>query len=251
MLKRDELIRYERQLLIESWGTDTQLRLKESKVFVAGVGGLGSPVLLYLALAGIGTITFCDFDTVSLSNLNRQILYAEKDIGMKKVISAQETLNGANQNVALNPLSEKLTKRNVERLIGTVDLIIDCLDNFSTRHILNEYSVRRGIPMIHAGISEFHGQLAFFHPPKTACLSCFYPFKPKKETVPIVGATAGVIGSLQALEAIKYLTGIGEPLMNKLLFWDGRDMSFEMINLQKNESCRVCGSLLPPEEQEG
>lgn len=251
MLKSDERIRYERQLLIESWDTDTQLRLKESEVFVAGAGGLGSPVLLYLALAGIGRLTICDFDTVSLSNLNRQILHAEKDIGVKKVLSAQETLNRANRHVTLNPIPEKLTKQNAERLIGTVDLIIDCLDNFTTRHILNEYSVRRGIPMIHAGISEFHGQLAFFHPPKTACLSCFYPFKPKKETVPVVGATAGVIGSLQALEAIKYLTGIGEPLMNKLLFWDGRDMSFDVITLQRNEACKVCGSLLPPKEQEG
>ena len=105
--------------------------------------------------------------------------------------------------------------------------------------------------MIHAGVSEFQGQLAFFHPPKTACLSCFYPFTPKKETVPIVGATAGVIGSLQALEAIKYLTGIGEPLMNKLLFWDGLDMSFEVITLQKNPACNVCGSLPPPKGRKG
>jgi molybdopterin/thiamine biosynthesis adenylyltransferase len=240
MLTADEIIRYTRQLPIKGWGTEIQIKLKRSRVFVAGTGGLGSPLLFYLTAVGVGNLIICDFDKIELSNLNRQILHSETTISMQKVDSTYSTLMERNRNISITRVYDKLTGKNAERLIDDAELIIDCLDNFQTRHILNEYSVKRGIPMIHAGVSEFQGQITFLHPPKTACLACFYPHTPKKEPVPIVGATAGVLGSLQAIEAIKYLTGLGENLNNRLLFWDGLEMRFESIMLSKNKNCKVC-----------
>ena len=240
MLTEDEITRYKRQMSIKGWGIETQVKLKQARVFIAGTGGLGSPLLFYLTVAGVGNLTICDFDTIELSNLNRQILHSDTNISMQKVDSAFSTLMDRNRNASITRIYEKLTRKNAERLIGSVSLIIDCLDNFQTRHVLNEYSVKKGIPMIHAGVSEFQGQITFLHPPKTVCLACFYPHTPKKEPVPIIGATAGVLGSLQAIEAIKYLTGIGENLRNRLLFWDGLEMRFESVVLAKNKTCKVC-----------
>jgi molybdopterin/thiamine biosynthesis adenylyltransferase len=242
MLTEDEVIRYTRQLPIKGCGTEIQIKLKRSRVFVAGTGGLGSPLLFYLTAVGVGNLIICDFDKIELSNLNRQILHSETNINRQKVDSTYSTLMDRNRNISITRVYEKLTRKNAERLIDNAELIIDCLDNFQTRHILNEYSVKKGIPMIHAGVSEFQGQITFLHPPKTACLACFYPQTPEKEKepVPIIGATAGVLGSLQAIEAIKYLTGIGENLINRLLFWDGLEMRFESIMLSKNKKCKAC-----------
>ena len=240
MLTEDEITRYKRQMSIKGWGIETQVKLKQARVFIAGTGGLGSPLLFYLTVAGVGNLTICDFDIIELSNLNRQILHSDTNISMQKVDSAFSTLMDRNRNTSITRIYEKLTRKNAERLIGSVSLIIDCLDNFQTRHVLNEYSVKKGIPMIHAGVSEFQGQITFLDPPKTVCLACFYPHTPKKEPVPIIGATAGVLGSLQAIEAIKYLTGIGENLRNRLLFWDGLEMRFESVVLAKNKTCKVC-----------
>lgn len=240
MLTEDEITRYKRQLSIGGWGIETQIKLKRSRVFIVGTGGLGSPLLFYLTVAGVGNLTICDFDTIELSNLNRQILHSDTNIDMQKVDSAFSTLMDRNRNTSITRIYEKLTRKNADKLIGNAALIIDCLDNFKARHILNEYSVKKGIPMIHAGVSEFQGQITFLHPPKTACLACFYPHTPKKEPVPIIGATAGVLGSLQAIEAIKYLTGIGENLRNRLLFWDGLEMRFESVVLAKNKNCKIC-----------
>lgn len=240
MLTEDEITRYKRQISIKGWGIETQIKLKHARVFIAGTGGLGSPLLFYLTVAGVGNLIICDFDTIELSNLNRQILHSDTNIDMQKVDSAFSTLKDRNRNTSITRIYEKLTRKNAEKLIGSAALIIDCLDNFQTRHVLNEYSVKKGIPMIHAGVSEFQGQITFLHPPKTACLACFYPHTPKKEPVPIIGATAGVLGSLQAIEAIKYLTGIGENLKNRLLFWDGLEMRFESVVIAKNKTCTVC-----------
>ena len=240
MISSSELIRYQRQLIIKDWDDKTQERLKESTVFVAGTGGLGSPLLYYLAVAGVGILKICDFDIVSLSNLNRQILHSNKDLGQYKVDSAYETLTNANPEINVIKVQEKLTYENASKIIGDVTIIIDCLDNFETRYILNKFSVQNEIAMIHAGVSEFMGQITVLNPPDTPCLACIFPPEIKKERIPIVGATAGVIGSLQAVEAIKFLTGIGSTLENKLLFWDGIDMSFRIVKLNRNQECAIC-----------
>ncbi len=243
MLTNEEIEIYQRQLMITGWDNEVQERLKKSTVFVAGAGGLGSPLLFYLTVAGIGTIIICDYDVIELSNLNRQILHPHTGIGMLKVDTAAGRLIDANRHANIIKIKEKITKENAEKMIGNPDIIIDCLDNFDTRHILNHVSVKTGIPMIHAGVAGFQGQLTFLHPPETPCLACFIPQQIKKEKSPIFGATAGIIGSLQASEAIKYLTGIGENLKNRLLIYDGLQMRFETIKLTRNEKCEVCGKM--------
>ncbi len=241
MIAEHELKRYQRQLQINGWGAASQERLKQARVFVAGAGGLGSPLLMYLAVAGVGTIHVCDFDRIEISNLNRQILHNDRKIGMPKADSAKAMLNELNPFTEIIPVKNTLTAKNAGSLVGNSDLIVDCLDNFKTRHILNRISVGRGIPMLHAGVSGLQGQITFLHPPETPCLSCFYPASPKKQVFPILGATAGVLGTLQAMEALKYLSGIGENLKNRLLFFDGQDMKFETIKISRNPRCAVCG----------
>ncbi len=241
MLSSEEKIRYQRQMMIPQWGEEGQLKLKKSTVFIAGAGGLGSPLLYYLAVAGIGKIQICDFDAVELSNLNRQILHTTARIGRNKAESAQETLTPMNENIRVEIIKDKITKKNASKIIKDADLIIDCLDNFDTRHILNRISVETGKAMIHAGVEGFRGQITFLNPPQTPCLACFIPLKIKKEKFPIVGATPGVLGALQAMEAIKYLTGIGETLKNRLLLFDGITMEFSTIKLAQNPTCSICG----------
>ena len=236
----DEQVIYARQINMPGWGAKAQKRLKESTVFVAGAGGLGSPVMFYLAAAGVGTLLACDFDTVDPSNLNRQILHSFEKLGAYKADSARETLLGLNPYGNIIPVKSKIASSNAEGLVGNADIIIDCLDNFKARQILNSVSIKKKIPMVHAGVSEMRGQMTFLHPPETPCLACFLPMKDGKKKNNIVGATAGVMGSLQALEAIKYLTGIGQPLKNRLLFWDGLSLNFEIIGIMKNPRCKAC-----------
>ncbi len=240
-MHENEKIRYERQMMIPHWGEEGQKKLKSATAFVAGAGGLGSPLLYYLAVAGIGHLRVCDFDAVELSNLNRQILHTSERIGMNKAESAQTTLKKVNENIEIEIITEKIKKHNVNNLIDGADIIIDCLDNFDTRHLLNRASVELKIPFIHAGVEGLRGQITFLQPPETPCLACFIPLKIKKEKFPIVGATPGVLGSLQAMEAIKHLTGIGETLKNRLLLFDGMTMEFSTIKLTKNPKCSVCG----------
>ncbi len=240
MLSHDEIQFYSRQMGIPGWGRAAQEKLKNSTVFVAGTGGLGSPVLYYLAAAGIGTLVICDYDTIEITNLNRQILHRYEKIGQSKVDSAGTALSAMNPFITIIRINSKLTKKNAESLIGDPDLIIDCLDNFKTRHILNRLSVEKKIPMVHGGIAEFRGQITFLHPPETPCLACILDQKDGKAKMQVAGATAGVIGSLQASEAIKYCAGIGPALKNRLMFWDGISMRFETIAIRRNPRCRVC-----------
>ncbi|MBP7736015.1 MAG: HesA/MoeB/ThiF family protein [Spirochaetes bacterium] len=240
MLSNDEIQFYSRQLGIAGWGGAAQERLKSSTVFVAGAGGLGSPVLYYLAAAGIGTLVICDYDTIEMTNLNRQILHEYGKIGQFKVDSAGTSLSELNPFIKVIRVKTKLTKKNAISLVGDPDLIVDCLDNFETRHILNRVSVEKKIPMIHGGVAEFRGQITFLHPPETPCLACFLDRKDRKGKIQVAGATAGVIGSLQASEAIKYCAGIGPALKNRLMFWDGLSMKFETITIRRNPRCRVC-----------
>jgi molybdopterin-synthase adenylyltransferase len=243
MLSKNEIEIYKRQIGIIGWGESVQEKIKSSSIFVAGAGGLGSPVLFYLAAAGVGELIFIDSDEVDLSNLNRQIIHDNNSIGTDKVKSAEEKLHQLNPYISLKGIKDRLTKKTADKLIPDVDLIIDCVDNFSTRHLLNVVSVKRKIPMIHGGVGEFRGQITFLSPPETACLACFFPEKDEKGITYIAGATAGILGSMQALEAIKYLTGIGENLKNRLLFFDGLTMRFETINISVKPSCKVCGDL--------
>lgn len=238
---RGALGRYSRQLMIEGWGKETQRRLGGMTAFVAGAGGLGSPVLMYLAAAGVGTLRVCDCDRLDITNLNRQIIHSDRRIGMNKAESACASLRELNPGVTAVPLAERIVPGNADRLVAGSHIIIDCLDNFKTRHILNRLAVKSSIPFVHAGVAEFHGQLGFFHPPETPCLACFYPQSPRRQSLPIVGATAGAIGALQAMEAIKFLAGIGENLKNRILFFEGREMRFTTMAISKNPKCRVCG----------
>jgi adenylyltransferase/sulfurtransferase len=240
MLSENELIRYRRQIIDESIGKKGQEKLGESKIIVVGAGGLGGPVIFYLAAAGIGHITICDSDRVELSNLNRQILHNTKKIGAKKSDSAADSAGLLNPEIDITPLPVRIDERNAGDILEGYGLIIDCMDNFESRQVINRFCVEKSVPLIHAGVSRMQGQMTFIHPPETACLSCFLPDKDKQEEVPILGATAGIMGSLQALEAVKYLTGTGSNLKNRLLFMDGENMNFHTINLTKNPACKMC-----------
>jgi molybdopterin/thiamine biosynthesis adenylyltransferase len=234
--------RYNRQIILPSWGEQAQAVLKDSCVFIAGAGGLGSPVAFYLAAAGVGTLRICDSGEVEMSNLNRQILHGDGRIGKNKSLSAVETLRSVNPAVRVIPLTETIAPDNIRTLVGKSRLVIDCLDNFQTRYILNEHAVATGLPLVHAGVNGFCGQITFIHPPRTACLACLVAEAPPPETFPILGATAGTVGSLEALEALKYLTGYGELLRGRLLFFDGETMQIQEVSFDKDPDCRVCGS---------
>jgi adenylyltransferase/sulfurtransferase len=232
--------KYIRQIML--FGDEGQEKLKKAKVFVAGAGGLGSPVSTYLAVAGIGTLIIADFDSVELSNLNRQFLHHEKDVGKEKIKSAKEKLLSSNPEIKVETIREKITDENAELVVPPCDLIIDALDNFDTRHVLNRLAVRRNIPLIHGAVSGYRGQATTIIPGKTPCLCCIFPTSFKKEVFPIIGTTPGIIGSIQANEAIKYLTGQGKLLENRLLLWDGFSCSFSELKINKTENCPVCGS---------
>lgn len=244
-LSEDEKTRYDRQMLIEGWGEAGQQRLKSSTVFVAGAGGLGSPVSIYLVAAGVGKITICDADVVELSNLNRQVLHSEERLGEQKAVSASQSLRALNSTIEIVTHAANLDEGNIERVLGNPDLVIDCLDNFESRYLLNRYAIRHGIPMVHGAVWGMMGQLSFIHPPETPCLQCIFPEAPPKEVFPVVGAAPGVIGCMQAMEALKYLTGIGATLKGKLLIFEGENMSITSLDVQRVPSCPCCGRLSP------
>jgi len=235
-----DFLRYARQMLIDGWGEEGQKKLKNSTVFIAGAGGLGSPVSIYLAVAGIGKIIICDFDSVEVTNLNRQILHSHTRIGINKALSAKITLTAINPDIEVIPITSKITEENAFELVGDSHIIMDCMDNLETRYILNEVAIKKGIPLVFGAIYGIQGILSFIQPPETPCLRCLFPEAPPKETFPVVGATPGVIGALQALEAIKYLVGIGKLLKNKLLVWDGMSCDFRTFKARKDTSCLVC-----------
>jgi len=239
-----DFLRYSRQMLIDGWGEEGQKKLKNSTVFIAGAGGLGSPVSIYLAVAGVGKITICDFDSVEVTNLNRQILHSHTRIGINKALSAKITLKAMNPEVEVIPVTEKITAKNAFELVGNSQIIMDCMDNLETRYILNEVAIRKGIPLVFGAIYGMQGMLSFIQTPETPCLKCLFPEAPPKETFPVVGSTPGVIGALQALEAIKYLVGIGKLLKNKLLVWDGMSCDFKSFKAQKDPSCPICSNII-------
>lgn len=242
LLTEYDLARYQRQMMIQGWSEAGQLKIKKSRVFIIGAGGLGSPVSIYLAAAGVGDIRICDDDTVELSNLNRQILHPDDRLGVSKAVSAEKTLHEINPTISVTGIAERLTEDNAERLIGTPDLILDCLDNFDTRFLINRYCLKHKIPFVHGAISGLAGQITFIQPFETACLRCFIPSAPPKSVFPVLGTTPGIIGTLQAMEALKYLAGVGEGLKGRILFFDGENMSFEMITVYRRPDCPDCGA---------
>lgn len=243
MLSEPEVKRYTRQMMMDGWGEENQEKLKNSTVFIAGAGGLGSPVSIYLAVAGIGTIRICDFDSPDWSNLNRQILHNHNRIGINKAVSAKQTLEELNPHITISAFTDKIVADNVDELVGDADLIMDCMDNFPTRYLLNECAIRKKIPLIHGSIWGMEGRLSVLMPPETPCLKCMFPEAPPSETFPVLGATPGVIGTLQAMEAIKYLTGIGDNLKGKILVWSGKKMEFKHYKAFRDPECPVCGAL--------
>lgn len=237
-----EIERYSRQTLIPGLGRTGQLKLKRSHVCVAGLGGLGSPACIYLVSAGIGHLTIIDEQRVEGSNLNRQVLHWEIDIGRPKPESATEKLTAMNPNVKVKSILERITPKNVGKLIKGADVVIDGVDNYRTRYLLNEACVRQGIPFVHGAVEGLVGQIMTIMPGKGPCLKCLVPHEPpRKPMFPILGATAGVTGCLEAMEAVKIITGIGKPLVGQLLIFNGEDMSFEKIHISRNPRCPVCG----------
>ncbi len=239
MLTKDELERYQRQILL--FGREGQAKLKEARVFIAGVGGLGSPIAIYLTSAGVGRIKIVDGDTVELSNLNRQVLHWSQDIGRQKVESAAEKLKKLNPNVKVEAIFKTINQDNINELIGDSDLIIDAMDNFPTRYLLNKAAIKKNIPFFFGAIHGFYGQATTIIPGKTVCLRCIFPSPPPTEVFPVVGVTPGIIGCIQAAEVIKYITGTGSCLENRLLFWDGLKMAADEVKLKKNPKCEDCG----------
>jgi adenylyltransferase/sulfurtransferase len=243
-LSKKERGRYNRQVIIPGFGMKGQLKLKKAHVFIAGLGGLGSPACIYLTAAGVGRLTIIDEQRVDLTNLNRQVLHWERDVERPKATSAIEKLTAINPNVKVDSLLKRITPKNVDKLIKGADVVVDGMDNYSTRYILNAACVRNRIPFVHGAVEGLMGQLMTIIPGKGPCLKCFVPrLPPKKPVFPVLGATPGVVGCLEAMETIKLITGVGEPLVGRLLIFNGADMKFEEMKIERDPRCPVCGGL--------
>lgn len=239
-------IRYKRQLLLPGVGEEGQKKLRQGRVLVVGAGGLGSPLCMYLAAAGVGTIGIADFDRVDVSNLQRQILYREEDVGGLKAQAAQRNLEAMNSGVRIQRIEEGLTKENARRLVSDYDVIADATDNFYARYLLNDACMAAGKPDVYGAICEFSGQVTVFTP-EGPCLRCLNPnptalsdgldFK----NFGVLGALPGLVGSIQASEVLKILLGIGEPLIGRMLMIDTLTMRTEELSLPRNPRCPVCG----------
>jgi len=247
MLTPSERERYDRQVLIGEIGEEGQEKLKRSRVVIAGAGGLGSPIAIYLTAAGIGRIRIIDHDQVALSNLNRQILHWEKDIGNNKVDSARAKLRSLNSTVEIEAIAETITEGNVSRLVDGCNVIVDAMDNFPTRYVLNRCAIEKKIPFFHGAVSGFEGRVLTILPGETACLRCRFRGPVPEVKFPVIGVAPAVIGSIQATEVIKYLLGIGRLLTNRLLIYDGLQAKFSEFKVDRNPTCDHCGSLTSKE----
>jgi adenylyltransferase/sulfurtransferase len=246
-LREDQVERYSRHILLPEVGGEGQQRILESKVLVIGAGGLGSPASFYLAAAGVGRIGIVDSDTVELSNLQRQILHSTGDLGRPKALSAKERLEALNPDVEVLPYADRLTSDNILATVGEYDLVLDGSDNFATRYLVNDACVLLDKPLVHAGVFRFEGQITTILPRRGPCYRCLYPEPPPPGIVPscqeagILGAVAGVLGVLQATEALKLLLGRGEPLCGRLLIYNALDLEFREVKVRRSADCAVCG----------
>jgi adenylyltransferase/sulfurtransferase len=243
MLTVEELDRYGRQIMIPQIGEKGQEKLKRSKVFIAGAGGLGSPVSIYLAAAGVGHLRLVDHDTVDLTNLNRQVAHWTADVGRRKVESAQEKLNKLNPNVNVETLSVTISEKNASDLTAGFDLIVDAMDNLPTRYVLNKAAIDRRVPFVHGAVNGFEGRAMTVVPGQTACLRCLYRGPVPESKFPVIGVTPAVIASIQATEVIKVLVGIGDLLANRLLTYNGLNLKFTEFKVQRNPQCEHCAHL--------
>jgi molybdopterin/thiamine biosynthesis adenylyltransferase len=238
-----ERTRYLRQMAIEGFGEQAQTSLKSSTVTVMGVGGLGSPAALYLAAAGVGKIILVDFQAPDLSNLNRQVLHWEDDVkaGRKKADSGVDKLRKLNSEIEIVAKVARIGDDDLGRVIEDSDLVVDCLDNFDARKVLNAHCVAKRLPFVHAAVEGFSGQLTTIVPGDSPCLECIFPTSPKKKPlIPIIGFTAGVFGCMEAAEAVKTITGLGVPLVGRMLFGDLSSNYWETVEIERNCSCSVC-----------
>ncbi len=246
-LQNDEILRYSRHLIIPEVGMQGQRKLKAGKVLIVGAGGLGSPLALYLAAAGVGTLGIVDFDVVELTNLQRQIVHATGDIGRSKLESAREAVNEINPNVAVQLYETRLTSENAKEIFADYDVIVDGTDNFATRYLVNDACVLLGKPNVYGSIFRFDGQITVFDAKIGPCYRCLYPTPPPPGLIPscaeggVLGVLPGIIGTLQALETIKILLGKGDTLIGRLVLFDALSFSFRELKLQKNPECPICG----------
>jgi molybdopterin/thiamine biosynthesis adenylyltransferase len=249
-LSDEELDRYARHLVLRQVGGPGQAKIRSTRVLVVGAGGLGSPVALYLAAAGIGALGLVDDDDVSISNLQRQILFRTRDVGRPKVDAAWDTLMELNPGVKIEPHHVRLTAANVSRLIADYDIVADGSDNFATRFLLNDACFFAKVPLVSAAVTEFEGQLSTYkaYEPGLPCYRCLFPAPPPEGAVPncsetgVLGAAAGVMGSLQALEVLKEAAGLGTGLAGKLLIYKALTAEFHTARLPKDPGCPLCGS---------
>ncbi|MBN1178807.1 MAG: HesA/MoeB/ThiF family protein [Anaerolineae bacterium] len=239
--------RFSRQLVLEGVGEAGQQRLAAARVLVVGAGGLGSPAAFYLAAAGIGAIGLVDFDVVSLSNLNRQILHGAGDLGRPKTVSAAERLRALAPDVDVIRHAERLDAASAEARVAAYDVVVECSDNFETKFLVNAACVRAGVPLVWASVLGWEGQMSVVVPGRGPCYRCLFPpavdldGAPTAREVGILGAVAGVFGALEALEAVKVLLGVGESLAGRLLVWDGGTGAFETVAFSAQPGCPVCG----------
>lgn len=239
--------RYDRHIRLPEVGLEGQEQLLDARVLVLGAGGLGSPAALYLAAAGVGTIGIVDNDRVDLTNLQRQILHNVSSVGRKKVLSAHDTIVGLNPDVSVPTHDARVDASTILGLLDGYDLVVDGADNFPTRYLLNDASIRTGIPVVHGAIFRFEGQVSLFDPSSGPCYRCLFPRPPEPDLAPnceeagVLGVLPGVIGTLQATEAIKRLLGIGEPLIGRMLIYDALSQKFQTLNFRKSPDCRSCG----------
>ena len=246
-LSSAEQERYSRHTLLPEFGVVGQERLKAGRVLIVGAGGLGSPAALYLAAAGVGTIGLVDFDDVDVTNLQRQVLYGTSDVGRPKVDVATAKLSDLNPNISITPHRERLSAANASQLISAYDVIVDGTDNFSTRYLVNDACVMARRPNVYGSVFRFEGQAAVFAAADGPCYRCLHPEPPPAGLIPncaeagVLGVLPGIIGTIQATEAIKLLTGLGEPLVGKLLLYDALRTRFRQITLPRDPACPVCG----------
>jgi adenylyltransferase/sulfurtransferase len=247
-LSHEELLRYSRHLTLPDVGLDGQAKLKDARVVLIGAGGLGSPAAMYLAAAGVGTLALVDFDVVDRSNLQRQILHGTSAIGTPKIDSARARLRDLNPDVRIETFGQKLTSDNALAILRDFDVVVDGSDNFPTRYLVNDACVLLGKPNVYGSVFRFDGQVSVFYAKEGPCYRCLYAEPPPPELVPscadggVLGVLPGIIGSLQALEAIKLIVGFGESLIGRLVLFDGRRMQFRELALQKDPDCPICGA---------